>query len=243
MANSMTSIGCLVFGTGLMVMTSFRFIAYKRYLVHMMAIAVISAACVPLFMEAAGGVLNAVGRDPTLTQRTELWGDVFVLNPNALLGAGFESFWMGPRLAKLWVKYQWRPNESHNGYLEVYLNLGFVGIALLATVVGRGYSRAVTMLRVDPELGRFKVACVVVGLVYSLTEAAFRLMHPMWMSTLMAAFLVPIAEPEAAAQPAASVAAPTQPAHAKRLQPAHTFTWRRAALTPRTIPSADTAFD
>jgi len=134
-ANSMTSIGCLTLGSGLILATGFRRLAQKRALVHVMAVMVIAAPCVPLFLDAAGGVLSAVGRDPTLTQRTELWGDVVVLNPNAVVGAGFESFWLGERLTILWAKYHWRPNESHNGYLEIYLNLGWIGLALFAFVL------------------------------------------------------------------------------------------------------------
>lgn len=189
-ANSMTSIGSLALGSGLIVATSFPNFARRKTLVHGFAAMAIAAACVPLFLDAAGGVLAAVGRDPTLTQRTELWSDVAVLNPSPLVGTGFESYWLGSRLTTLWAKYQWRPNESHNGYLEVYLNLGWVGLASLALVVVVGYRRAIGMLRLNPELGSLKVACLVVGLIYSLTEAAFRMLHPMWIFTMMAVFVV-----------------------------------------------------
>jgi O-antigen ligase len=190
-ANSMTSIGCLVLGAVLIVGTTVRTLAQRRGLVHAMSVAAIAAACVPLFLDVAGGVLSAVGRDPTLTQRTELWGDVVALNPNPWLGAGFESFWLGSRLHLLWAKYQWRPNEAHNGYLEVFLNLGWIGLTLLTVVVVVGYRKGIKALNADPELGRLKVACLVVGVIYSLTEAGFRMMHPMWISTMLAAFVVP----------------------------------------------------
>ena len=221
-ANSMTSIGGLAIGSGLIVATSFPGFTQRRTLVHGMVVAAIAAACVPLFLDAAGGVLTAVGRDPTLTQRTELWGDVVVLNPSPLVGAGFESFWLGSRLTTLWAKYQWRPNESHNGYLEVFLNLGWVGVAMLAVVVVVGYRKAIQMVRLDPELGGFKVACVVVGIIYSLTEAGFRMMHPMWISTMLAVFVVPnpVLRISSAKDPAtAAPAAPAAPARWPR--PAH----------------------
>jgi O-antigen ligase len=223
-ANSMTSIGCLTFGSGLIVATSFRFLAQRRTLVYAMAVMAILAACVPLFLDAAGGVLSAVGRDPTLTQRTELWGDVVVLNPNALVGAGFESFWLGSRLDILWAKYWWHPNESHNGYLEVFLNLGWVGLALFALVVVTGLRRAVNMLRLDSELGRLKVACVVAGVIYGLTEAGFRMMHPMWISTLLAAFALPSLVPRTSSDTVSEASGlaypPPRPnAYAFRLKP------------------------
>jgi len=43
---------------------------------------------------------------------------------NPWIGAGFESFWLGPRLNKLWAQYNFMPNQAHNGYIEIYLNLG-----------------------------------------------------------------------------------------------------------------------
>ena len=53
---------------------------------------------------------------------------MFVENP--LLGAGFENFWVGERQVTLGGL---GGNQAHNGYLEIYLNLGWVGILLLTT--------------------------------------------------------------------------------------------------------------
>ncbi len=37
-------------------------------------------------------------------------------------------------------------NEAHNGYIEVYLNLGWLGLGLIALILGQGYRRAVRAL-------------------------------------------------------------------------------------------------
>jgi exopolysaccharide production protein ExoQ len=213
-ANSMTSIGCLAFGSVLLVATSFPGLARRRPLIHGLVATALAAACVPLFLDAAGGVLSAVGRDPTLTQRTELWGEVVKLTPNPLLGAGFESFWLGKRLEILWDHFWWRPNESHNGYIEVYLNLGWVGIVLLASLLIVGYRHALATLRREPQTGELKLACLVAGVMYSLTEAGFRMMHPMWICTMLAA----VAWPETAALKN-SVAEKIQAGDCSRRQP------------------------
>ena len=63
------------------------------------------------------------------------------------LGTGFESFWLGPRLDKIWSVYRWRPTQAHNGYLEIYLNLGWIGIMLLAVVIFTGYGTISSALR------------------------------------------------------------------------------------------------
>jgi exopolysaccharide production protein ExoQ len=75
--------------------------------------------------------LKLLDRDPTLTGRVFIWQQAAALQPNPILGAGFESFWLGERLQKMWAIHWWHPNEAHNGYIETYLNLGIVGCVLL----------------------------------------------------------------------------------------------------------------
>ena len=41
------------------------------------------------------------------------------------------AFWLGPRLLRIWPEFG-QINEAHNGYLEIYLNLGVIGVFLLA---------------------------------------------------------------------------------------------------------------
>ena len=43
-------------------------------------------------------------------------------------------------------------NESHNGYIEVYLNLGWLGLGLIALILGQGYRRTVSAFRRDSAL-------------------------------------------------------------------------------------------
>ena len=71
--------------------------------------------------------------------------------PDPILGAGFESFWLGPRLERLWRAFPvFQPNEAHNGYIEVYLNLGWVGLGLIAIILFNGYRAATAVFRHDP---------------------------------------------------------------------------------------------
>jgi O-antigen ligase len=107
--------------------------------------------------------------------------------PNVLVGAGFESFWLGPRLQKVWDAW---PNlyisEAHNGYLEVYLNLGAIGVALIISILVHGYRRSVSVIRIDPDWGRLMLAYVLAAAIYSYTEAGFRLLDYAWSFPLLA---------------------------------------------------------
>jgi O-antigen ligase len=108
-----------------------------------------------------------------------------------LVGTGFESFWLGDRLQRVWDLTAQGIQEAHNGYLEVYLNLGWVGITLLAALIVAGYRNVLAVFRRDPDAGRIRLAFLVVGVIYSLTEAGFRMMAPVWTFFLLATIAVP----------------------------------------------------
>jgi exopolysaccharide production protein ExoQ len=134
---------------------------------------------------------EAFGRDPTLTGRTELWQAILRVVVDPVLGSGFESFWLGDRMEQIAALYWWRPNQAHNGYLEIYLNLGLIGLALLALVIVRGYSGVIRTLHYDPEFGRLKLGFLTAAVLYNLTEAAFKGMHLVWIAFFFAAIHVP----------------------------------------------------
>jgi O-antigen ligase len=114
------------------------------------------------------------------------------MTKNPLLGTGFETFWLGDRLQKMWSGHMGiRLNEAHNGYLEVYLNLGFCGVALLAVMIVAGYRTIIGGLRLDGHLSGLKLAYFVAALNYSHSEAGFRMASNMWIYFLLATAAVP----------------------------------------------------
>lgn len=174
-----------------MVASSFRLLIRNRVLVHVLFAAAVAVAGFALFLDAGGALVTQLGRDPSLTGRTEIWSEVIAIANNSPIGAGFESFWLGPRLDLLWSKHWWHPNEAHNGYIEVFLNLGWIGVILLAVLIITGYRNVMRALTRDPEVGRLKLAFLAVGVIYSFTEAGFRTMSPVWLCFLLATFAVP----------------------------------------------------
>ena len=83
-------------------------------------------------------VAQMVGRDPTLTGRTEIWKNLLSMHTDPLLGTGYESFWLGERLDWVWQRCG-DITEAHNGYLDIYLNLGLIGLSLLVAFLISGY--------------------------------------------------------------------------------------------------------
>lgn len=102
--------------------------------------------CVALIGVETSSFTELLGRSKDLTGRTELWrsvGSMILARP--LLGYGFSGFWAGASSESFTVERYigWSPTYSHNGYLEILLNLGIVGCILFLIFLWRGFSRTV----------------------------------------------------------------------------------------------------
>ncbi len=93
----------------------------------------------------AGDVMGLMGRSSDMTGRTELWsavGQTILQRP--LLGFGFSGFWKGASSSSTLIENQirWTPTYSHNGYLEIALSLGILGLLFVAWMLASGLKRA-----------------------------------------------------------------------------------------------------
>ena len=96
-----------------------------------LAVAMFSAAAAFLFPR----LMRLLGRDPTLSGRTAIWAQVlhFVAR-RPLLGYGYDAFWRGSSGPSLQVSasVHFIVEHAHNGFLEIALELGCAGVALVA---------------------------------------------------------------------------------------------------------------
>jgi exopolysaccharide production protein ExoQ len=193
MAHSATSAACFAMGAVLILVTNFPIIKRRPGAVHGLVVAIVLAAGFSMLSGDVASVTQAVGRQTNLTGRTDIWAAVLRVAPDPVVGTGFESFWLGPRVESVWRQLSqfMHVNEAHNGYIEVYLNLGWVGVCLIVLILVSGYRRAVAAFRCDPAIGSLMLAYVVAAAMYSITEAGFRLLNPIWIFLLLATTLVP----------------------------------------------------
>lgn len=191
MADSITSFVCFLIGCALFLVAGRPSTQMRPATLHILVAAFISLAGFALFFDPGGSMVSAVGRDTTLTGRRDLWADILSMDVNPVWGTGFESFWLGDRAAYFWENYWWKPNQAHNGYLEIFINLGWAGLALHAVVIAWAYKNIIQELRTFPELGRLRLTFFLVSMIYNLTEAAFRGNHAIWVVFLLAATVIP----------------------------------------------------
>jgi exopolysaccharide production protein ExoQ len=75
-------------------------------------------------------VLESVGKDPTLTGRTELWDIVWTyIYQRPMLGWGYAAFWsaVNPEADVISRMVRWSVVQAHNGLLEALLQIGVLG--------------------------------------------------------------------------------------------------------------------
>jgi O-antigen ligase len=191
-ANSATSVMCC--GIGLAVVFGMELPVMQRNLRHIGAV-VVSLLVIGFLLQYSLDIwqviLTGLGRDATLTGRTVLWEQVLAMGASPLIGTGYDSFWLGKRVERFWEMYYWKPNQAHNGFLEIYLNLGWIGVLLLTGIIVSTYRKiAARMVRHDPYQ-ILRMSLYVLVIVSNLTEAYFKNIAEVWFIFLLIAIEYP----------------------------------------------------
>jgi exopolysaccharide production protein ExoQ len=186
MADSSTSLSCLVMGTALLLITSRNGTRRPATIHRLVGTIAVFSLIFYVFDDAWASIVHLLGRETNLTGRTDIWNDVLQLHVNPILGTGFESFWLGARAEFFWKKYQFHPNQAHNGYLETYLNLGWIGVGLLLLLIIVGYRNVINAYLQRLPSATLQLSLLLVAVVYNMTEATFKVMHPMYIAFLFA---------------------------------------------------------
>lgn len=161
---------------------------------------ILSFLALQLSFNISTAIIEAAGRDATLTGRTELWDVVLQMQQHPILGFGFDSFWLGDRLKTLQDRWYFRPTQAHSGYIEMYLNLGLFGCVVFAGVIISCFSKLRALLISSPQMtewvifGRLGMAFLGTYLVYNYTEAAFKTPHFLFVIFLL--FAIKYAQPQ-----------------------------------------------
>jgi exopolysaccharide production protein ExoQ len=171
LADSATSLVCLVLGAASLIAIRS---SWGRRHTGFLKVFIPGTFCVYI-VSALGFDINSLlvgllGRNSTLTDRTLIWKLLLSMGTNPLVGTGYQSFWLGPRMLQIWQSFQ--INEAHNGYLEVYLCEGVIGVALLIGFLLALYRKLWRRLDASPELASLGLAVWVILIWYNLTEAS-----------------------------------------------------------------------
>jgi O-antigen ligase len=187
MSDSQTSTACLLVVAVVMLLSRTAVIEKKpSRLVPLVATLAMAFAMLNSLFGLRDQLLGLMGRDSTLTNRAELWAVVKSHEVNPLVGAGFMTFWAGERMGDIWREVGAMINQAHNGYLEQYLNLGYVGVAFIITIMSSGLLSVRHHLDRDPAPALLRLSFLVAAALYNYTEASFYGLNNMWVLMLAA---------------------------------------------------------
>jgi O-antigen ligase len=107
----------------------------QRSVGSMLVLASLCVAIGILMLTSVDTILVWSGRDPTLTGRTLIWQVTWeLIQQRPILGYGYGAFWLegGEPASVLQEAVRWATPTAHNGYMDLLLELGFVGLILFA---------------------------------------------------------------------------------------------------------------
>ncbi|NJM22004.1 MAG: O-antigen ligase family protein [Richelia sp. RM2_1_2] len=97
-------------------------------------------------------VADALGRDLTLTGRTNIWSAMFdLIRERPWLGYGFNAVWRdwnSEITAYLWRTLAWQCPYGHNGFMDLFIELGIAGLSVFLLSFITTYFRGVMWLRI-----------------------------------------------------------------------------------------------
>jgi exopolysaccharide production protein ExoQ len=99
-------------------------------------------------------LLTLLGRDSTLTGRTQLWSMVVAaISKHPILGYGYGAFWTGFNGESLdvLVGIRWLARGSDNGYLDLCLSLGVLGLSVCLYMFVTAFQMAFRYVRSEPS--------------------------------------------------------------------------------------------
>ena len=118
-------------------------------------------------------VFGLLGRDATLTGRTDIWAALIdAIGDRPLLGYGYGAFWQLDSMPAYRVRAatEWLVPTAHNGWLETALAVGLVGLCLLLASFILFVARA-AWLAIHNWLGVFALGVTAQFLLFSLSES------------------------------------------------------------------------
>src|ERR1700736_4539423 len=137
--------------------------------------ALVAIICLVALDETVGlsqTIIRALGRNPTLTGRTDIWHVLLEQHTNPVTGEGFYVFWDTDKgneardaLARI--------NTAHNGYLEAYIDGGVIGVSLLVIVLLAAGRRAIARLFDHQPFGKMTLIFCVLASIYNWSESSF----------------------------------------------------------------------
>jgi len=182
---SATSVASFTFA--LVTLKVFSWLRHRRLRVNLMFLTVLVLALIglgaylPLGGNTLGGdISGAMGRDSTLTGRADTWKELVpIAMQHPILGCGFDSYWTPV------TREFHQMSNAHNSYLEIFNELGAVGIVVFSLFMVSLARASLKIIDVDPAWGELCVAYLLMALLHGMAESSITSFTCRIMGTLL----------------------------------------------------------
>ncbi len=120
-------------------------------------------------------ITTMMGKDSHLTGRSDLWSNALLsIADRPLLGYGFQAFWgvdsQPARTVRQAAGWEDAPH-AHNGYIDLTLSIGLVGLMTYLTSVASGFRRATQyLLAGEDSYRRWPLSWLAILSAYQISE-------------------------------------------------------------------------
>lgn len=176
MSQSATSLGVAVMM--LIIVPTVRFFSgfsIKTRLIAYIGLIILSLLVVVFISDILDGLAILMGRKADLTGRIPLWE--YVINDalkRPYLGYGLGGYYTEARSYLFQDDLEWMPEQSHNGLLDLLIELGAIGLLIGFLAFSSYCTAAIVQSRFAPEPTRILCLCTVILLIlFNITESNF----------------------------------------------------------------------
>ena len=153
-------------------------INFSLYLSLFLGLFLLAATASTAIASNADSIFNSIGKEPTISGRTLVWPlllDKIWKRP--WLGYGYETFWEGGwqgEPADIWrgLMGGFEPPHAHNGFLELWLDIGLIGLAVFTVSFATVLWRSLVWLQKNKSIeGIAPIILLIQIILLNLTES------------------------------------------------------------------------
>ena len=151
----------------------------KDYFVAFIILFVVFAGVITVIVLQPDFLFSMLGKDVTLTGRTEIWDAVMTsIAKRPLLGYGYQAFWLGFKgeSYRIILTVTWALGQAQNGFLDVTLEMGMIGLSLVLLIFGFAFRDGLSCLLRSRDENVLRsvewyLIIIILTLIYNLDES------------------------------------------------------------------------
>ncbi len=150
---------------------------YTTLVPILIAVVLVGGGAATLLLDNLEVIAGALGKDLTLTGRTDIWAVMLeMISQRPLFGYGYNGFWMGwdsEASAYVWRTLEWECPYAHNGFMDLLAELGISGLALFLVSFAIATFKAISLARQTKTVeGLWPLLYLTYLIMYNITESS-----------------------------------------------------------------------